>query len=148
MAAHQEGRYALSIPSLMPLIDGLTADIVGAEARREGQAIYARQAAEVYREGNDELWSDVLLTVITEQVYKRYAFDSGCTPSLINRHGILHGRISGYGTEPNSLRTVLLIDTFARLAVERAKTAVAQMFPRWNPLASWMRQMEDFQRAA
>lgn len=25
---------------------------------------------------------------------------------------------------------------------------VAQSFPRWNPLTSWMRQIEDFQRAA
>lgn len=24
----------------------------------------------------------------------------------------------------------------------------AQIFPRWNPLTSWMRQIEDFQRAA
>ena len=24
---------------------------------------------------------------------------------------------------------------------------VAQIFPRWNPLTSWMRQIEDFQRA-
>jgi hypothetical protein len=25
---------------------------------------------------------------------------------------------------------------------------VAQICPRWNPLTSWMRQIEDFQRAA
>ena len=25
---------------------------------------------------------------------------------------------------------------------------VAQIFPRWNPLTSWMRQIEEFQRAA
>jgi hypothetical protein len=25
---------------------------------------------------------------------------------------------------------------------------VAQIYPRWNPLTSWMRQIEDFQRAA
>jgi hypothetical protein len=25
---------------------------------------------------------------------------------------------------------------------------VAQIFPRWNPLTSWMRQIEDFQMAA
>jgi hypothetical protein len=25
---------------------------------------------------------------------------------------------------------------------------LAQIFPRWNPLTSWMRQIEDFQRAA
>jgi hypothetical protein len=23
-----------------------------------------------------------------------------------------------------------------------------QIFPKWNPLTSWMRQIEDFQRAA
>ena len=25
---------------------------------------------------------------------------------------------------------------------------VDQIFPRWNPLTSWMRQIEDYQRAA
>ena len=25
---------------------------------------------------------------------------------------------------------------------------VAQIFPRWNPLTSWMRQFEDLQRVA
>jgi hypothetical protein len=25
---------------------------------------------------------------------------------------------------------------------------VGQIFPRWNPPTSWMRQIEDFQRAA
>jgi hypothetical protein len=24
----------------------------------------------------------------------------------------------------------------------------AQIFPRWNPLTSWMRQIQDFQRTA
>jgi hypothetical protein len=33
-----------------------------------------------------------------------------------------------------------------RLSV--AKEMVAQICPRWNPLTSWMRQIEDFQRAA
>ena len=27
------------------------------------------------------------------------------------------------------------------------RNLVAQICPRWNPLTSWMRQMEDFQRA-
>lgn len=121
--AHEEGRYALSIPALMPLVDGLTAEIVGVAMWREGRAIYAKQAAEAYRQENDELWSEVLLTVITDQVFKPYTFGSDFAPSMINRHGILHGRISAYATEPNSLRTVLLIDIFARFATERAKQA-------------------------
>jgi hypothetical protein len=28
------------------------------------------------------------------------------------------------------------------------KGLVAQIFPRWNPMTSWMHQIEDFQRAA
>jgi ABC-type sugar transport system substrate-binding protein len=30
----------------------------------------------------------------------------------------------------------------------RELSSAAQIFPRWNPLTSWMRQVEDFQRAA
>ena len=29
-----------------------------------------------------------------------------------------------------------------------SKVFMAQIFPRWNPLTSWMRQVEDLQRAA
>jgi hypothetical protein len=31
---------------------------------------------------------------------------------------------------------------------EGERRMVDQIFPRWNPLTSWMRQIEDFQRAA
>ena len=31
---------------------------------------------------------------------------------------------------------------------DEKKELVAQIFPRWNPLTSWMRQIEEFQRAA
>jgi hypothetical protein len=32
--------------------------------------------------------------------------------------------------------------------VQSFTVLVAQICPRWNPLTSWMRQIEDFQRAA
>jgi hypothetical protein len=121
--AHEEGRYALSIPALMPLVDGLTAEIVGVTKWHERQAIYVRQAAVAYHDAEEEVWSEGLLTVVSEQVFKPYAFGSAAAPSLINRHGVLHGRISGYASEANSLRTVLLIDIFARFAIEKRKRA-------------------------
>jgi hypothetical protein len=31
---------------------------------------------------------------------------------------------------------------------EGERRMVAQIYPRWNPLTSWMRQIEDFQRVA
>ena len=36
----------------------------------------------------------------------------------------------------------------ASFACIHERRMVAQIFPRWNPLTSWMRQIEDFQRAA
>jgi hypothetical protein len=36
----------------------------------------------------------------------------------------------------------------ASFACIHERRMVAQICPRWNPLTSWMRQIEDFQRAA
>ena len=38
--------------------------------------------------------------------------------------------------------------SYLRTIEDRNERVVAQIFPRWNPLTSWMRQIEDFQRAA
>jgi hypothetical protein len=39
------------------------------------------------------------------------------------------------------------VGDFIRLKINDL-ALVAQICPRWNPLTSWMRQIEDFQRAA
>jgi hypothetical protein len=44
------------------------------------------------------------------------------------------------------LRDSAFIYTHQFAKSEREKE-VAQICPRWNPLTSWMRQIEDFQRA-
>ena len=38
--------------------------------------------------------------------------------------------------------------SYLRPIEDRNERMVAQIFPRWNPLTSWMRQIEEFQRAA
>ena len=38
--------------------------------------------------------------------------------------------------------------SYLRTIEDGNERVVAQIFPRWNPLTSWMRQIEDFQRAA
>jgi hypothetical protein len=47
-------------------------------------------------------------------------------------------------------RTVVTSSLFEYLRPFDAsnENLVAQIFPRWNPLTSWIRQIEDFQRAA
>jgi hypothetical protein len=37
---------------------------------------------------------------------------------------------------------------FGNLGCNPSEKVVAQICPRWNPLTSWMRHIEDFQRAA
>jgi hypothetical protein len=48
------------------------------------------------------------------------------------------------------VRTAVTAPAFSYLRPIEAgnENLVAQIFPRWNPLTSWMRQIEDFQRAA
>ena len=48
------------------------------------------------------------------------------------------------------VRTGVTAPAFSYLREIRTENEglVAQIFPRWNPLTSWMRQIEDFQRAA
>lgn len=121
LLAHRQGRYALSIPTLLPFVDGLAADIVGAPPSRGGKAIYVAEAAKEYHAAEAQAWSDGLLRVILEQMYKRYCFGSEPPPTLINRHGVLHGRVSTYASEANSVRTILLVDVFARFSVEKRK---------------------------
>jgi hypothetical protein len=40
-------------------------------------------------------------------------------------------------------RDLAFIDQVTNTKSQREKE-VAQIFPRWNPLTSWMRQIEDF----
>ena len=46
------------------------------------------------------------------------------------------------------LRVARRAEAHASAFDSRERRMVAQIFPRWNPLTSWMRQIEDFQRAA
>ncbi len=48
------------------------------------------------------------------------------------------------------VRTAVTAPAFSYLRPigDENRRMVAQIFPRWNPLTSWMRQIEDFQRAA
>jgi len=113
--AHAERRYSLSIPALLPFVDGLAATIVGTESM--SPTIKVRPAAEQYAE-SDPVWGELLLIAISDHIFKCYPFGTEGAQSELNRHGILHGRIKNYPSEANSLRTMLLIDKFARIARE------------------------------
>jgi hypothetical protein len=67
--------------------------------------------AAYYQRKEPSLWGRPFCKAVGKRIYGRYAFGSGSAPTSLNRHGILHGEISDFGTEANSLKVFLLLDT-------------------------------------
>jgi hypothetical protein len=111
LAAHRAGQYTLSIPALLPLAEGLSAEIVGSAA---GKQNVVKAVARQWKAREQEIWTELYSDVVVHVIYKHYDFAKDPAPYL-NRNGILHGRVADYGTDINSLRVFLLVDCVAEL---------------------------------
>lgn len=123
--AHEEGKYNIAIPALLPCIEGFAKEYLGGKRKRP-----VWKMARLCSEEISTPWAKKLRTMI-EMVY--WGGDRSC--GTLNRHGILHGDIksSTYGTEANSLRAILLLHTLYRFMSdivfweEREKSSTAQI---------------------
>jgi len=119
--AHRAGKYTLSVPTLLPQLDGIGCEVMGlgrnffAERRRADALAGILQNFQFPSDGRqypiggidermlaavERTWS---LTLDTNR--RR----SGTEYCPLNRHGVLHGLDTDYATEFNSLRCILLI---------------------------------------
>ena len=105
--AHVRGDYELSVPSMLPQIEGIVASGFGYAGRLTGRDL-------------DRLY-DLLLSQggdITDAAYRDFigtvllvSFQHGePIGSNFSRHAILHGADTDYATGANSLRAILLFD--------------------------------------
>ncbi len=117
MAAHRAGQYTLTIPALLPLAEGLSAEIVG----KVGSQNVAKAVARQWKAREKEIWAELYSYVVIHVIYKTYDFARDQAPYL-NRNGILHGRVPDYGTELNSLRVFLFVDCVADLWRKNERT--------------------------
>jgi hypothetical protein len=113
--AHRQGRFTLSVPALLPLAEGLSAEIVGNAVSNQN---VVKAVARDWKLQTTEIWSEVFADVVEQIIYKRYDFTRDPAPFL-SRHGILHGRVPDYGDNVNSLRLFLLVDAIAFLWLEK-----------------------------
>lgn len=118
LEAHKSGQYTLSVPALLPLLDGITrsfrrAHLRPAQSKNPNRVLHVGNFAEYYRRKEPALWGAPFATIVKTVVYSRFDFGSATQPNSLNRHGILHGEIPDYATEANSLKTFLLLDTIA-----------------------------------
>jgi hypothetical protein len=114
LAAYKLGLHSVVIPTLLPLAEGLAAEIVGGDPSSTN---FVRRAAQQKLGTNpdqpSEKFSDAIVTIVEKMYYAKADFGQPVEAGRFNRHRILHGRIASYATPSNSIRAFLLVDTLA-----------------------------------
>ncbi len=104
--AHLQGKYVLSVPAILPQIEGLIADGFAHNGQMDGTQ-YKKYAASLLDPGS---WLDYPAEInnfVTTQLLT--AFKHGAAVgSDLSRHAILHGADTSYATEATSLKAILL----------------------------------------
>lgn len=120
MSAHRAGQFTLSIPTLLPLAEGLCAEHLS----RSETDVMTVLAKDLRSRG--EIWEQVISDVVENVIYRYYKFGQAPVPdAYLNRNGILHGRILDYASKVNSTRVFLLIDMVAELWHAKRRTLSA-----------------------
>lgn len=121
LADHQRGRYRVSIPTLLPHLEGIAIAAFAPGTRKTKLPAVVTEAAGTY----DTLMGDAIVDAAT-RLWTDQPFDRvRASGRELNRHLILHGRSTGYGTEENSTKLLFLFDLLASLVEqsERKKTS-------------------------
>lgn len=104
--AHLRGAFNLSIPAVLAQLEGVVADGTGHKGRMNVQGYKTKVDNIVSGETILGPWVNEFIdaTVLA-------AFEHGSSPnSDLSRHAILHGGDTNYGSERNSMRTIMLFD--------------------------------------
>jgi hypothetical protein len=126
--AHTRGKWTLTVPTLLPLVDGLMRRFRKEHLRRSKnphKTMHADRFVDYYRRKRPKLFGKSLKHFMLKQMFAKFDLNNGASPSSINRHAILHGEIFDYATQANSLRVFLLLDTISQFiqTVENRKSS-------------------------
>ena len=131
LEAHVAGKYTLSIPSLLPVLERLLTDLQGAYvAGGKMPRIAGEHIESSYTDFMREASKDAVLQYVTGtgvygsvppqyftvDTFPAWLASQGLTQrDVVNRHAILHGVQVDYAGKENSLRVFLLIDVLSWL---------------------------------
>lgn len=133
LEAHRAGKWTLSVPTLLPLIDGIMRRFRKKYLRpskNPRRLVSAERFAGYYRRKQPKLFGASFAKFVNDHMFATFDFNSEVSPSPINRHAILHGEIFDYPTEANSLKVFLLLDTiaqFVQTVERRRKTSITRV---------------------
>lgn len=114
---HRRRRFRVSIPTLLPLIEGIAVEAFTPGATHGPRPAF--EAAALVDAATGPAMADTVTAL-----YARHEFSAVASGSRqLNRHLILHGRSTGYGTEENSVKVLLALDTLAYFIEQRDRAA-------------------------
>jgi hypothetical protein len=123
LEAHIDNKYTLSIPALLPLVEGILKEIT--DSPEQPDKVLGRLLGDFFREA----YKDAVLEYVAERMYC-YVDSEYFTPErfpewlksrslrgakTLQRHAILHGVHIDYASRENSLRVFLLLDVLANI---------------------------------
>lgn len=108
--AHKNGKYTLSIPALMPNIEGIIRYFMS-----DKYGISKRSFAPIYKEFKDNVkgFEDIMAVYVIQYIDKLFCNFDPENPNEVDdfsRHKLLHGFSSHYHSEVNSLKIILYLD--------------------------------------
>jgi hypothetical protein len=117
--AHRAGKFTLSIPTLLAQVDGIGCDALGLDrhfftVKKREQGLATTVAGLKWPWDGTPYHLGGVHERMLSALTLRWALaldtnERGADGSPLNRHGVLHGLDTGYPTEFNSLRCVLLL---------------------------------------
>jgi len=120
--AHQHKKYTLSIPSLLPIIEGIAGDycnkVKGLKVPKEKTTRKVKEVVKLLKLQGDKYEAEILLELILNQLYASTdsnKFRKSKNKKKLNRHGILHGSYSGYPDATRSLKCFMILDVLSLL---------------------------------
>ena len=131
LSAHRQGLWAVVIPAVLPLLEGLSAEIakttipgVNVKKNTIGKVILSYRAEDV-PENSISDWTGIVVEFVERQVFRPSDFAGEPPPNPLNRHWILHGRVNHYWSETKTLQLWLLLHALAEVARAATKAALA-----------------------
>jgi hypothetical protein len=108
---HRRGRYRVSIPILLMLLEGIAIDAF----MPRSTDTHPRRAIKTAAETFDSVMGSAMVETVTI-LWARNDFSvASPTSRTLNRQLILHGRSTGYATEANSAKVLFALDLLASL---------------------------------
>jgi hypothetical protein len=131
VSAHNEGKYVLSIPALLPQIEGIVTDWIYKQipktdfpnkiypkATKFKEALLSKPTADSYQQIVNSTINFILHGPVFSS-FKQWMDD--VTKVFPNRHAVEHGKYDPcFYTEENSLKLILLIDTLSYIISQQA----------------------------